>query len=308
MKQGPTPVEEKPKKVRFNKDDKMGSKPTLPPSITLFLAKGETIKQPNTPTSTIMGPADTSWPIPKEDPSGVPSPTGEARSKVALTWPSIAQSRLRPEGPGPGSHPLFRWIFGEMGKITHCPWWNALRISSRMTLCPWIVSEDLTEHKATFQLPLAQKKASGWWEAQPGIFWTPPRNVPDPHWCLWPKGFLGCETEDPGLSLSTAGLSQEVRIPHRSSLWGVTGTTKMYGFPDVPLWGWNSQGFPPEAHRRGTWNLPCTWAKLKHPKFLEVHELEHHAEQIAAPVASLHPHLPNQVTSLPRRETSPHKG
>ena len=41
----PTPVEEKSKRqVWFNVDDELGSEPTLPQGMTLFLAKGETVK------------------------------------------------------------------------------------------------------------------------------------------------------------------------------------------------------------------------------------------------------------------------
>ena len=56
----PTPVEDKLKKqVRFNIDDKLGSEPTLPPpGMTLFLAKGETVKWPNTLISATTGPTD----------------------------------------------------------------------------------------------------------------------------------------------------------------------------------------------------------------------------------------------------------
>ena len=62
----PTPVELKQKKVRFNINDELGSEPTLPPGVTPFLAKEETIEQPNAPTSTIRGPMSISQPIPRE--------------------------------------------------------------------------------------------------------------------------------------------------------------------------------------------------------------------------------------------------
>ena len=36
------------------------------------------------------------------------------------------------------------------------------------------------------------------------------------------------------------------------------GTIKVHGSPDCPQWWWNSQGFPPKIHRRGTQNLYYT--------------------------------------------------
>ena len=115
----PILVEEKLKKVRFNIHNELGSEPTLPPGVTLFLAKGETIEQPNTSTSTTMGPMDTPWPIPREDPQWSFIPTGGARPRV-LTQPSAAWSRPRPEGPDPVSHPC-RWIQAEMMKTAPPP-------------------------------------------------------------------------------------------------------------------------------------------------------------------------------------------
>ena len=64
----PTPVEEKPKKVRFNIDDRLGGEPTLPPEVTHFLAEEETIKQANAPASTTMGHMDRPQPTHGEDP------------------------------------------------------------------------------------------------------------------------------------------------------------------------------------------------------------------------------------------------
>ena len=65
----PTPVEEKPKKhVRFNIDNELGGQPTLPLSMTLFLAEGETIKPSDAPISATTGPTDSQWPNLREDP------------------------------------------------------------------------------------------------------------------------------------------------------------------------------------------------------------------------------------------------
>ena len=97
VKQGP-PVEKKPKKqVRWNIDDKLGSEPTLPLCMTLLLAKGETVKQPN-PISTITGPTDSLKPIPREGPNGVLSPLEEpglmSQPSHPLPGPNQSQRNL----------------------------------------------------------------------------------------------------------------------------------------------------------------------------------------------------------------------
>ena len=53
----PTLAEEKPRKqVQFNVDKELGSDPTLPPSLTLFLAEGVAKEQDDAPSSSTPMP------------------------------------------------------------------------------------------------------------------------------------------------------------------------------------------------------------------------------------------------------------
>ena len=190
-----------------------------------------------------------------------------------------------------------------------------------------VLSEGLTEpdtlhwahwQAVAFWLPLGSTGGLRMVGCPTQILWTPPSKVPYPHWCLWPKGFLGCETgEHLGLSLGMAGPHWRVRFPHRSFLCVIVGTTKVYGSPDDPQQWWNSWAFllRPTGEEHRTSPTPDEEAALlgevdilQVPEQLEVHELVHPAEWIATHAAPPHPLLPNQVTSLLRRQKKSQQG
>ena len=75
-----------------------------------------------------------------------------------------------------------------------------------------------------------------------------------------------------------------------------------------PQWWWNSWGFPPKTHRRGTQTSPIPEEEaillgkvklLQGPEWLKVHEQEHPAEQTATPTA-----IPSSPPSQPSHTPS----
>ena len=190
-------------------------------------------------------------------------PSRGAEPKV-LTQLTSAQSRPRPEGPNPVSHPC-RWIHAEMHNITHIYWWKDLKASGKRMMFSHNLSEGLNEVEALCWAPLAgsgivtapdptgnsrvvvpsahNPQASMWrLHALPHFLWLPGNKT----------------AKDHGLSQGTAGLCWGVRAPPRSYLWSHALTTKVHGSPVCPQWQWNSWGFPPKTHRRGMQNLPFT--------------------------------------------------
>ena len=95
-------VESPKKQVTFNLDEELGSEPTLPTGITLFLSEGEAVKQYTIPTPTTTGSVDTLQPDCGEVPQWSSTPTGGARPKVQST---AIQLPSRQEGLGSVSHP-----------------------------------------------------------------------------------------------------------------------------------------------------------------------------------------------------------
>ena len=160
-------------------DKELGSNPTLPPGLTIFLVEGMGKDWgDDAPSSSTHVPMDSLWLPPSKGSQHCPTYMGGAWLKVP-TKPSIAklQSQLRPKGGSDMVNHPSQWILVEMNRIGGHPyWWKELRASERVSMGRHIMRECLTDAEAlhyvqwqaaAFRLPLTQKETSGWWDAPP---------------------------------------------------------------------------------------------------------------------------------------------
>ena len=94
----------------------------------------------------------------------------KATVKPSATTPSQSKSQLRGM-PDPVDHPD-TWIWAQRDRKGHHPhWWKEIKAFCQSHVMPSLSKPEALLlswwQAAAFRLPLAQHKASGWWEAPP---------------------------------------------------------------------------------------------------------------------------------------------